>query len=259
MVSGLLLTMGLLYAFQDRLIFLPTVLPTEHSYTFTEPHRELTLYADDGALLNGLHFTRERPEGLIVYFHGNAGNLERWGGIVQLFVKKNWEVVVMDYRGFGKSTGERSEKALFSDAQLFYQYALEHFDETNILVYGRSLGTAMATKIAAQNQPSHLILETPFYNLHDVAKKRFPLLPVKSLLKYEFNSNQHIQSVICPVTIIHGTEDTVIPLVSAEKLFESIPNSHKEMVVVPGGAHNNLAKFGEYLEAINAVLGFKDI
>ena len=165
----------------------------------------------------------------------------------------------MDYRGYGKSTGERSEKALFSDAQLFYQYALEHFDETKILVYGRSLGTAMATKIAAQNQPAHLILETPFYNLHDVAKKRFPFLPVKPLLKYQFNSHQHIQSVICPVTIIHGTEDTVIPLVSGEKLFESIPNSHKKMVIVPGGAHNNLVQFREYLEEINAVLGFKDI
>ena len=259
MVSGLLLAMGLLYAFQDRLIFLPTALPTEHSYTFSEPYRELTLRAGDGALLNGLHFTRKQPEGVIIYFHGNAGNLERWGNIVQLFVKKNWEVVVMDYRGYGKSTGERSEKALFSDAELFYQYTLQHFDEAKIFVYGRSLGSAMATKIAAQNKPAHLILETPFYNLYDVAKTRFPFLPIKALLKYEFNSNQYIQSVSSPVTIIHGTEDTVIPLASGEKLFESIPNSHKKMVVVPGGAHNNLVEFQEYLEEINVLLGFKDI
>ncbi len=258
-VSGLLLAMGLLYAFQDRLIFLPTGLPQDYSYTFPVPYEEFTLEAKDGALLNALHFTREDPKGIIVYYHGNAGNLERWGSVVQFFVQKNWEVVVMDYRGYGKSTGERSEKALFSDAQLFYQYARKHFDETKILVYGRSLGTAMATKIASQNQPGHLILETPFFNLYDVARKRFPLLPVKPLLKYQFNSNQYIQSVNCPVTILHGTEDTVVPLVSGEKLFESIPNSHKKMVVVPGGAHNNLVEFPEYLDEIDTLLGTKDI
>ena len=257
--SGLLLVMGLLYAFQDRLIFLPTGLPRDHSYTFSAPYEEFTLEAEDGALLNALHFTRKDPKGVIVYYHGNAGNLERWGSVVQFFVQKNWDVVVMDYRGYGKSTGERSEEALFSDAQLFYQYVLKHFDEAEILVYGRSLGTAMATKIASQNQPAHLILETPFYDLHDIAKKRFPLLPLKSLLKYKFNSYQHMQSVNSPITILHGTEDTVVPLDSGEKLYNSIPGIRKRLVVIPGGAHNNLVEFPEYLEEMEVLLGVKNI
>ncbi|MEM1336389.1 MAG: alpha/beta hydrolase [Bacteroidota bacterium] len=257
-ISGLLLTMGFLYAFQDQLIFLPTTLPQDHSYTFAVPFKEFTLEAKDGALLNALHFTRKDPKGIIVYYHGNAGNLERWGNVVQFFVQKNWEVVVMDYRGYGKSTGERSEKALFSDAALFYQYALKYFDQEQILVYGRSLGTAMASKIAAQNQPAHLILETPFYNLYDIAKKRIPLLPLRSLLKYEFNSYQHLQAVNCPITILHGTADKVVPLDSGEKLYHSIPGTQKKIVIIPGGAHNNLVTFPEYLEEINALLGVKN-
>lgn len=258
-MSVFLLMMGVLYTFQERLIFLPTKLSKDHSYTFEEPFKELTLSTEDGALLNALHFTRKSPRGIIVYFHGNAGNLERWGEVVQFFAKKNWEVLVMDYRGYGKSTGKRSESALFSDAQMFYEYALDHFDESNVVVYGRSLGTAIATKVASQNTPGQLILETPFYSLYDVAKQRFPLLPLKPLLKYQFDTYAYVKDVSSPVTIIHGTDDTVVPLFSGRKLFDSIPNSHKKMIVVQGGMHNNLIEFQKYQEEIDALLGIKNI
>ncbi len=258
-MSGFLLIMGVLYTFQERLIFLPTKLNKDHNYSFQEPFKELTLSTKDGALLNAVHFTRENPKGIIVYFHGNAGNLERWGGVVQFFVQKNWEVLVMDYRGYGKSTGKRSENALFSDAQMFYDYALEHFNETNVVVYGRSLGTAIATKIASQNTPGQLILETPFYSLYDIAKQRFPLLPLKPLLKYQFDSYEYAREVCSPVTIIHGTNDTVVPLFSGRKLFDSIPGSHKKMIVVQGGMHNNLIEFQKYREEIDMLLSLKNI
>ena len=108
--------------FQESMLFLPTTLPQDHTYSFKHNFEELFLTADDGAVLNGIHFKLEEPKGVILYFHGNAGDLQRWGTITSYFVEKNYDVVVMDYRTYGKSTGDRSEEAFYSDGQLFYNY-----------------------------------------------------------------------------------------------------------------------------------------
>jgi fermentation-respiration switch protein FrsA (DUF1100 family) len=136
---------------------------------------------------------------------------------------------------------------------LFYDYTLEHYSENQIRVYGRSLGAAIATHTASNNNPKKLILETPFYNLLEVAQKRFPVLPVKWLLKYEFKSNTYITKVKCPITIFHGTEDNVVPYESGKKLYTIAPNP-KEFITVPSGGHNNLINFREYTSTIDTAL-----
>ncbi len=245
----------MLYFFQEKLIFLPTKLATEYQYSFSEPFEEIFLTAKDGAKLNAIHFKRENPKGVILYFHGNAGDLSRWGTIVTFFVEKDYDVIVMDYRTYGKSKGILSEKALHEDAQMFYNYALKYYRENRITVYGRSLGTGIATKLASQNLPNKLILETPYYSLLDVAKERFPFLPLKWLLKYKLNSSESIKNVRCPITVFHGTEDSVIPYKSGKRLFDSIPIREKKMYTIEGGEHNSLVAYDVYLEGINAVLG----
>ncbi len=244
----------MLYFFQEKLIFLPSQLPQDYRFSFSLPHEEFNLEAADGAILNGLHFKNTDSKGVIVYFHGNAGDLSRWGEIALFFVEKQYDVVIMDYRTYGKSTGKLSPEALFEDAQLFYDYTLENYKESNITLYGRSLGTGIATELASKNRPKQLILETPFYSLLDVAKSMFPILPVSLFLKYTLPSFEYIQEVACPITIFHGTGDSVVPFQSGEKLYEAIPHERKTFFTIEDGKHNNLISFPAYQEGITAVL-----
>lgn len=243
----------MLYFIQEKLIFLPTKLHQEYTYQFSESFEEFFLTANDGAQLNGIHFKKERSKGVILYFHGNAGDLSRWGEIATYFVKKDYDVIIMDYRTYGKSTGKLSEENLFSDAELFYHYALERYTEEEITIYGRSLGCAIATQLASNNRADKLVLETPFYNLYDVAKERFSFLPLKILLNYKFESNVYIQNVVCPITIFHGTDDDVVPYDSGASLYE-VANEPKEFITIVGGGHNDLINFKTYIAAIDAVL-----
>ncbi len=245
---------GVIYFFQENLIFLPTILTQEHVYEMDNSFEEITLVANDGAKLNGLHFKVENAKGTLLYFHGNAGNLQRWGQLTEFFVELNYAVIVMDYRGYGKSTGKKSMENLYADAELWYGYAKQQYPENKVTVYGRSLGTTFATYVSSKNQPRNLVLESPFYSIEEVAKSRFPFLPIKSLLHYKFPTYQFINNVSCPITIYHGTKDRVIDYKQGKRLFTSIENKNKRLVSIPKGGHNNLVSFEGYLDTIEEVL-----
>lgn len=243
-----------LYFIQEKLLFLPTVLEQDYQFNFGYNFEELTLESDDGAKLNALHFKVENPKGVILYFHGNAGDLSRWGIIAEFFVEKQYDVLTMDYRTYGKSTGKLSETVFYSDAQLFYNYLKKSYDENNITLYGRSLGTGIATHLASKNNPKQLILETPYYSITDIAKSRFPFFPVEKLLKYKFSSYQFISDVKSPITMFHGTDDLVVSYQSAKKLFEASPKEQTTFITIKGGNHNNLVDFEAYQLTISKLL-----
>lgn len=243
-----------LYFVQEKLIFQPTSLAQDFRFDFDHPFEELFLEADDAAIINAIHFRSENPKGVILYFHGNAGDLSRWGQITSFFVKKRYDVLVMDYRTYGKSTGKLSEEALYRDAQMCYDYLLKTYAEKDIIVYGRSLGTGIASKMAAVNRPKQLILETPYYSLVSVARKRFPMFPVRRVMKYEIPSYRFLNDVACPLTIFHGTDDTIVPFESGKSLFDSHKGPDKTFVEIKNGRHNNLIEFTEYLTGIDEVL-----
>jgi hypothetical protein len=243
-----------LYFLQDKLLFLPTVLHQDYQYQFSYPFEELFLKTDDQAVTNALYFKTENPKGVILYFHGNAGDLSRWGKVTEYFVEKNYDVLVMDYRTYGKSTGKLSEAALFNDAQFCYEYLKERYEESEITIYGRSLGTGIAAHVASKNQPKQLILETPYYSLVDIAQKRFPIVPVKHLMNYQMPSYKYLQDVDCPIYMFHGTDDKVIPIESAIKLYNSILNENKSFTKIEKGNHNNLASFDAYHNKMNELL-----
>lgn len=253
-VGMLLLLLLILNTMQEKLIFLPTTLSESYEYQFEVPFSEFNVTAKDGAVLNALHFKTEEPKGVILYFHGNAGDLSRWGEIASYFTQFDYDVIVMDYRTFGKSTGTLSEASLYEDAQMFFDYAKEHYSENNITVFGRSLGTALASYVASENNPHQLILETPFNNLTSVAKKRFFNLPLDFLLRYKFPSDLFISKVSCPITILHGTHDSVVPYELAKELSAGIPKEQLEFITIEGGEHKNLIEFESYQEGIKKVL-----
>ncbi|WP_246067770.1 alpha/beta hydrolase [Changchengzhania lutea] len=243
-----------LYFLQEKLFFFPTVLEENYVYEFNYGFEELNLIASDGAKLNAVHFKVENPKGVILYFHGNAGDLQRWGTIGEYFVEKNYDLLIMDYRTYGKSSGKLSEAVFYSDAQLFYEYLKGDYNESDITLYGRSLGTGIATYVAGKNNPKQLILETPYYSILDVAKHRFPMLPIEKLLQYKFPSYKFIKDVECPITIFHGTDDGIVPYASGRKLFTAASLSKTTFVTIQNGDHNNLIEFDLYHTRINEIL-----
>ena len=201
-----------------------------------------------------MHFKVKASKGAILYFHGNAGDLSRWGIITEYFVNLGYDVFIMDYRTYGKSTGVLSEQALYNDAQLCYKALSEMFNENQITIYGRSLGTAIATKIAATNNPKQLILETPYYSIVDVAKLRFPFIPVSYVMKYELPTHKFIKNVSCPIYMFHGTDDYIVPYSSGEKLFKASRKKNATFITIKNAGHNNIIDFDLYHQQIKVIL-----
>lgn len=249
-----LLVSTMLYYLQEKMIFLPSSLPANYQYVFDQPFEEFFLETDDGARLNAIHFKIENPRGVVLYFHGNAGDLSRWGRVVSMFPRIGYDAIVMDYRTYGKSKGKLSQQALLSDAEKFYAYTLERYKESDILLYGRSLGSGIACYLAAGNTPKMVLLESPYYSLRAIAKKRFPFLPVDWLLRYHLDSNEYVKDIKSPIAIFHGDGDKVIPLESGKALFEDIPIDQKVFFTIQGGHHNDLDQYPEYHARLDQVL-----
>ena len=251
----------LLKYFQEKVVFLPVILPHDHTYDFENDFEEYLWDTPYEGKINALHFKIENPKGVIAYFHGNADNLHRWGKIAVDFTKFGYDVLVMDYRGYGKSSGPRNEEYLYSDAQFFYDFAKENYGENKIIVYGRSLGGAFATKIAGENQPKMVILEATFYNLQDIVNRWLPEKvtdKVSPKMTYHFLSNQNILKVKVPLYHFHGTKDSVVPLKSGKKLFEVFEKEHpkipKKFIEIKGGTHEDLIKYDEFVEEMKKIL-----
>ncbi len=256
-----LLAFGGLYTFQEKFIFLPKDLDQDYTYNFPSlasnvTFKELFIDADDGAKLNALYFEVEKPRGLVVYYHGNAHNLSKWGAISSQFTQHNYNVIMLDYRGYGKSTGDRTEEKMYQDALTFYKKANDLFPESLTVVYGRSLGSTFATYVASKNNPQKLILESPFYSLTDVVKTRYPFLPAEKLLNYKFNTGVYASDVTVRTIVIHGTDDGIVPFTSGEKLFMVFPEKNRVLIKIDGGKHNDLAAYQDFAVALNAELSW---
>lgn len=244
------------YFFQEKLIFYSSTLPQEYEYSFQAEYEELFLTAEDGAVLNGLHFKTKNPKGLIIYNHGNARELDTWGQWAALLANRySYDVVVWDYRGYGKSTGKRRQQAMLEDGQLFYDYSKEFFAEEMITVFGRSMGGFFATHMTKNNNPKKLILESTPTSLLDVANETYPFLPAKWLLKFKFKNTDNIQEIKTPMYLIHGTADDLIPFEQGQHLFKLSGSETKEFFPIEGGNHNDLSNFEEaYFSALDTIL-----
>lgn len=247
----------LFYAlFQERFIFIRFRTSRRYRYRFPGPFEERFITAADGSELHALYFKAEHPRGVIIYFHGNTGSVRRWGKYAQRFVRLGYDVLMPDPRGYGKSRGELSEAALHADAELWYQQVLQHWKETDVVVLGRSLGSGLATPLAAHHAPRMLILETPFANLYEVATNYLPILPYRLLLRYPFRNDIAMKRMACPVYILHGKFDSVVPYASALRLYALVPPTvRREMITFPKGHHSDLPRFPRYQKFLVRVLG----
>lgn len=241
------------YFLQEHFIFKPEKLPQDFQFKYDAPFREISFQPEAGVNISGLHFYVEKPHGLILYFHGNTRSIKGWAKYAKDFYRYNYDVVLVDYRGFGKSTGKRSEEALLMDMQFVYRTLAEKYGEQHLIVYGRSLGSGFAAKLAADNNPRYLILDAPYRSLSKAASRFLPFLPVRWVMRYHLRTEQWIKRVRCATYIIHGDKDWLIPI-SHSKMLRELNPKHVTLITIPGGGHNNLPSFPEYHNFLRDIL-----
>jgi len=251
----IVLTLTMLYFLQEKLIFYSSKLPQDFQYQFQTEFEELFLRAEDGAVLNGLHFKAKTPKGVILYNHGNAGELDKWGQWAELLANRySYDVVIWDYRGYGKSTGKRRQQVMLNDGLLFYNYCKQRYKEDLITIYGRSLGGFFATHISKQVQPRQLVLESTPTSILEIAKETYPLIPANWLLKFRFQNVENVEVIQVPTYFIHGTDDDLIPFEYGKRLFELSKAERKLFFAIEGGNHNDLSNFEDsYYAALDQV------
>ncbi len=241
---------GFVYFTQEALIFHPTPLPAD--YRFNLPDVQEVRIPVEGAELSALQLKLPNPKGVVLFLHGNAGNLQSWVGSVDFYRRVNFDLLVLDYRGFGKSSGRiASEAQLHEDVRRSWQWLTPQYAGKKLVVYGRSLGTGLAAKLASEVQPDLTILVSPYLSLDAMARERYPWLP-SAINRYPMHSDAWLPAVKRPVLILHGDQDGVIPLGQGQALARLQPAA--KMVVVPGAGHNDLQRFAVYLDAISAAM-----
>lgn len=254
-IGGYVLLIIIVYLVQERFIFKPEKLKQDFIYKYDAPFKELFFDVEPGVRINGLHFTVKDPHGLVLYFHGNTRSIKGWARYATDFFRYNYDVVLVDYRGFGKSTGKRTEKDMLNDMQFVYDKLAAQYTQQHIIVYGRSLGSGFATKIASDNKPRYLILDAPYFSFRKVIERFLPILPVRLVLRYQLRTDKWIGQVSCHTYILHGTKDWLIPITNSEKL-QALNPKKITLIRIRGGGHNNLPTFPEYHNFIRDILQY---
>lgn len=243
----------LLYFIQERLIFFPEKLPADYQYGFTQKFEELSFPVDDGTALHGLLFKADSSKGLIFYLHGNAGSLASWGAISKTYTDLHYDLFMLDYRGYGKSGGRiSSESQFYADAQKVYTSLLQRYHEQRVIVLGYSIGTGAAARLAASNHPRLLVLQAPYFNLPDLVRQHFRIIP-PFLLKYKFRTNELLPACKMPVAIFHGDRDEVIYYGSALKL-KALFKPADTLITLHGQGHNGMSDNPGYVSQLAAIL-----
>ena len=249
----IIIVFALLFFFQEKLIFFPDKLDKNFKFNFPAKFEEINFKTFDNTLLNGLLFKADSSKGLIFYLHGNAGSLNSWGEVAKTYVDLNYDVFILDYRGFGKSEGSiTSQKQIFQDVQIAYNEMKKRYAENRIIILGYSIGTGPATKLASTNKPKLLILQAPYYSLVDMMKYNYPIIPT-FILKYKFETNKYIKDCTMPIVIFHGNADEVIYYNSSIKLKELLKKSDT-LITLHGQGHNGITDNPEYITAVTKIL-----
>ena len=248
--------LGVLLNFTQHLfIFRPQKLSADHVFSFNLPFREVNVPVNGEKNLSIIQFTvpDSARRGVVLYFHGNRENIYRYAGQAPFFTRNGYEVWMPDYPGYGKSTGDRTEKILNEDALLLYRMANARFPAEQIVIYGRSLGSGIAARLAMVRDCRRLILETPYYSIPSLARRYFPIYPVRQLLKFRFPTYEYFEFIEEPITMLHGTRDRVIPYRHSKWLLKK--NRNAALLTIKDGKHNNLSSFPAFGQALDSLLG----
>lgn len=271
-VKILLLTYAVIgiaiYYLQDNIFFHPEPLPENHTFKFAGNFRELNIPYNSSSVMNVVQFypdsvrglevdsiearrnkaadstgrSTNSSKGVVLYFHGNKENIERYAPAASLFTRQGYEVWMIDYPGFGKSTGRFTEQNLYDWALTFYKLARARFQPQEIVIYGKSFGTGIATQLASVRDCRYLLLEAPYYSFPSLVDNYLPIYPSERLMHFKIPTWQFMQKVTAPILIFHGTGDWTIPIRNAKRLLPYLKASD-QFVTINGGKHNDLTSY----------------
>lgn len=237
-----------IFFYQSKLLYYPNVpsrdvetTPAGAGLEF-EPVRFAT---EDGLTLDGWFVPRSGARQVILFFHGNAGNISHRIESLQLFHDLGFDCLIFDYRGYGRSDGKPSEQGTYRDAEAAWQYLTitRDIQPQQIVLLGRSLGAAIATQLAGRHTPAALVIESAFTSLTDLAAKIYWFVPVRLLSRYHYPVADYLKSVTSPVLVVHSQDDELIPFAHGRRLFE-IANTPKQFLEIRGSHDGGFLETG---------------
>ncbi len=246
--AGFVIGYGGVVLKQEKLIFHPKKLAADHQFEIPNEFEEIWFETEDEETLHGL-LVKQSSDTLIFYLHGNSGTVEKYKYTAVTYNNMGYDFFVLDYRGFGKSSGEmQSEEQMFADVQLAFDTLRKRYE--HIIVIGYSIGTGPAAWLAANNEIDKLVLQAPYYSLIDMKNQRFSFVPDR-LLKYKFETNKYIPQIEEPIMIVHGTADEVINY-SASKRLSKLLKDHDHFLSHEAHGHGGINRNEKFLSAFKA-------
>jgi hypothetical protein len=242
LAAGYFVLCLMLFFFQSRMIYFPEIGRED----FVTPqqagmdYQEVTINAA-GEKLHSWFVPAPQARGVVLFFHGNAGSISHRLDYLRMFRELGFSILIFDYRGYGKSSGEPSEIGTYQDAEAAWNYLVEtkRIAPSSIVLYGESLGGAVAAWLAARVKPRALIITSTFTSLPDLGAKLYPLFPVRLLTRYEYNAKKYLQAATCPVLIVHSREDEIVPFEHGEQLYTAA-HEPKQLLEIHGGHNTSL-------------------
>ena len=245
LVGFLLVGYGILlvcvYLFQSRLVYFPNIAGTDPAANPSRlglSYEEVDFSSTDGVRLHGWFIPAPAARGVLLFFHGNAGNITHRLDSIAIFNRLGLSVFIFDYRGFGQSSGRPTEQGTYDDAEAAWHYltAQRRVAPADIVIFGRSLGASIGAWLAARTAPRALILESAFTSAPDVAARYYWFLPVRALARIRYDTDAYLRQVAAPVLVIHSADDEIIPVEHGQQLFAAAgePKSFLEL----WGGHN---------------------
>ncbi|GBF31357.1 multifunctional-autoprocessing repeats-in-toxin [bacterium MnTg04] len=246
----------MLFLFQEKMVFLPnmpgrtlTATPKDAGFDF----EDVTLETSDGLKLHGWYVPAAQARGVVLFLHGNAGNISHRLDSIAIFHELGLDTLIIDYRGYGRSQGKPSERGIYLDAEAAWHYLVSSrgVAADRVIVFGRSLGGAVAAWLANQYTPAALIIESSFSSALDIARKLYPFMPVRLITRLEFPVSLHVSRLQCPLLVVHSRDDEIIPFTMAEAIYESAAEPKSLLEI--WGDHNNgfLLSRDRYLSGLN--------
>lgn len=255
LAAAYLLMVVLMWWGQEWLLFRPERLPPDHRFALPSNVQE-TWIPVDGGRLHALHLRQPQPGGIALILHGNGGHLGAWWFDLLPYTRAGLDVLMIDYRGYGKSPGRiESQAQLEADVRAAWDHALALVPGGHRVLVGRSLGAGLAVRLAAEVQPDATLLVSPYTSVLQLAVEHHPWVPrplMQRLLRYPLRADEALPRVRGPVTLLHGEQDTLIPVHHARALHALAPATR--LVVVPQGGHGDLHRFPTYQDAVTQAL-----
>ena len=237
-IASYLTVVLLVYFSQSRLIYYPMQKISNTPDAIGLDYTPVNIATTDSETLHGWWVPAPDAKGTVLFFHGNAGNISHRINYLAMFKRLGYNTLLFDYRGYGQSSGVPSESGTYLDAQAAWQYLTETrgVAPARIILFGESLGGAVAAWLAAREKPGLLVLASVFTSVPDLAAEIYPFLPVRWLTRFHYNTLESLQSVTCPVFIAHSPQDEIIPFAQSQRLFQAA-SEPKQFLTLEGG-HN---------------------